>query len=203
MYLGNLSGYGTSDFNKALKGTNVAAIEKGLAFQEKQLAGRKAKDTKGIANDMAQIAAAKARLAQLREDPKGKVVMTSVPVPVAVAQSAPQVIAAQPTPTASVSPPPTVPQIVSPPPVNVFTPAPPPTVSSVPQAFAPAPSVAPPAAAESFAYPIASPPSLFSPAPTATPDTAAPVTPAESSNMPLILGAAALGIFFLMKKKRG
>jgi hypothetical protein len=199
MYLGNISGYGTSDFNKALKGTNVAAIEKGLAFQEKQLAKRKPKDTKGIANDMAQIAAAKSRLAQLAQDPAGKAVLTKVPVPVAVAQSAPQVIAAN-AGAASVAPPTTVPNVTAPPVVTLPTPV---TVSPMPQAQPPVPTIAPPNAAESFMPNIYQPPSLFTPPPAATPDTATPVAEAPKSNMPLILGAGALGLaalFFLGKK---
>lgn len=110
-----------------------------------------------------------------------------------------QAIAAQ-----GVAPPPTVPAITTPPPpVSVTTPA---TVSPLPQVSPPVPSVAPPPAAESFMPSISQPASLFTPAPAATPDTAT-AAPAESgSNMPLILGAAALGLgalFFLGKKKRG
>jgi hypothetical protein len=190
MYLGNISGYGTSDFNKALKGTNIAAIEKGLAFQEKQLAKRKPKDTKGIAADQGQIAAAKARLAQLQADPGSKAVLTKVPIPVAAA--------------------PTVPAITTPPPPVS---APSPTVSPVPQVSAPAPSVAPPNAAESFVNAVAQAPSMFgpaqnalmptfSPAPTSTPDTAPAAAPTESSNMPLILGAVGVGALLLFMSKR-
>lgn len=105
---------------------------------------------------------------------------------------------------AAVAPPSTVPAITTPPPpVGVSTPA---TVSPIPQVSPPAPSIAPTPAAESFMPSISQPANLFSPAPSATPDTNA-AAPAESgSNMPLILGAAALGLgalFFLGKKKRG
>jgi LPXTG-motif cell wall-anchored protein len=104
------------------------------------------------------------------------------------------------------APPSTVPAITpSPSPVSVSTPA---TVSPMPQVSPPVPSIAPVPAAESFAPTLSTPPNLYTPAPTATPDTsAAPAAPADSgSNMPLILGAAALGLgalFLLGKKKRG
>lgn len=103
---------------------------------------------------------------------------------------------------AAVAPPSTVPAITTPPsPVGVATPA---TVSPMPQVSPPVPTVAPVAAADSFAPQLTTPPTLFSPAPSSTPDTTTAEAPAESSNMPLILGAAALGAAFLFfgKKKR-
>lgn len=97
---------------------------------------------------------------------------------------------------------PTVPAIVTPPePVA----APQTTPSILPAVAPPAPSPAPPPAAESFAMPLQPAPStFFGPAPSAVPDTTAPAAPAPSSNLPLILGAAGLGlaaILFLGKKK--
>lgn len=209
MYLGNMSGYGTSDFNKALKGTNVAAIEKGLAFQEKQLSKRKPKDTKGIANDMAQIAAAKARLAQLQADPGSKAILTSAPVPISVAQSSPQVVAASTVPAVLPSPAPVAQAPV--------------TVSPIPQVAPPAPSVAPPAASDSVTPPIIPSPSNFfsqlpasSNFPTILPQTAvdspsaaagdAPAQVATPDNKtPYLIGAAALAVavfVFFGRKKR-
>lgn len=194
-----ISGYGTSDFNKALKGTNVAAIQKGLDFQRKQLAKRKPKDTKGIQADQAQIAAAEKRLAELAAVASPAVVSTSAPL----VSSSPKMDPTQ-IPTA-VSPPSTVPAVVASPVVSTrqnrrYRP----TVSPVPQAQAPAPSVAPPPAAESFAAPLVSTPTLFTPAPSATPDTA-PAAPAEApSKVPMIVGALAVvaGLMFLSKKKK-
>jgi hypothetical protein len=63
MYLGNMSGYGTKDFNKALKGTNIAAIQKGIDVQRAQLA--KSKKPKDIARNQAQLAAAEQRMAEV------------------------------------------------------------------------------------------------------------------------------------------
>lgn len=195
-----ISGYGTSDFNKALKGTNVAAIQKGLDFQRKQLAKRKPKDAKGIAADTAQIAAAEKRLAELNAVAAPAVVSTSAPVVSSSPKMDPTQI------PSNVSPPSTVPAIVAPPVASSprrerrYRP----TVSPVPQAQAPAPSVAPPPAAESFAAPLAQAPTLFTPAPTATPDTAQAAAPEAPSKIPMIVGAVAvgLGLLYLSKKKK-
>ncbi len=169
------SGYGTKDFNKALKGTNIAAIQKGIDVQKAQLA--KSKKPKDIERNKAQLAAAEARMAEV------------------LAMQAPP----------AVSPAPTVPAIVTPPPPVA---APPPVALPSPMlpGAPPPPSFAPPPASETVAPPIMSPPSMFGPAPSAVPDSAPPAAPAPASKMPLILGAAGLGVLallFLGKKKRG
>ncbi len=185
MYLNNgLSGYGTSDFNKALKGTNIAAIQKGIDVQTAQLA--KSKKPKDIERNTAQLQAAQQRMAEVLAM-QNKPPTSSAPVP-----------------TVTAPPPTTTPPATSNPypgvPATVPTVAPPSASDSTAVIQSPATTGIP---TQNFG-PAFGPPTdgqvQFDPS-TSAPAAAAP----ESSNMPIILGALGLGALFLFmrKKKRG